>query len=95
MDLAKLVERGVAAQALLQDPMFQEAWDTMAKAIIERWEACPIRDLEGQQQLKLMRKLLDDLRAVFELAVTDGNEARRELDRLNKQVLSPRQWMGR
>jgi hypothetical protein len=89
------VTRGAKAQALLQNEIYQDAWKNVRNAIHEKWELSPVRDLEGQQQLHLMLKLLNDLQSVFELAVTDGKEARRRLDDLHKPILTPKQWMNR
>lgn len=94
MSLTADVDRGAAALALLQNPLFQEAWRLVANGIHEKWEQTPIRDMEGQQLLKLQLKCLHDIKSVFELAVTDGNAAARELQRLNEdKPLSPRQWI--
>jgi len=94
MDLTKQVERGNHAARLLNDPLLQEAFASVETAIHEQWAASPIRDHEGAHELRLMLKLLTDLKAVFEGAVTDGKVAADELNRRNK-VLSPRQWSGR
>jgi len=95
MNLPDVVAKGAEAQALLETPAFVSAFESVRSAIHEQWAASPIRDAQGQHELKLMLKLLNDLLTVLEVAVVDGNEARRELDRLNASVISPKQWMGR
>lgn len=95
MNLPEEISRGAEAKALLDSPPFVRAFENVRNAIHEQWEASPIRDSQGQHELRLMLKLLNDLKGVIELAVHDGNVARQELERLNKQVISPRQWMGR
>lgn len=95
MNLPELVSRGAEAKALLDNPVFVRAFENVRTAIHEQWEASPIRDDKGQHELRLMLKLLNDLKGVIELAVTDGKLAGQELERLNKNVLTPRQWMGR
>jgi hypothetical protein len=60
----------------------------VAKAIHEAWEACPVRDTEGQHVLKLQLKLLGDVRANLEQAITDGKLASIEVDRRHKAKLS-------
>jgi hypothetical protein len=95
MNLPEQVARGAEAHALLENPFVQEAFASVQAAIIEQWTNAPLRDREGAHELKLMLKLLNDLKSVFELAVHDGREAGRELDRLNSKTLSPRQWMNR
>jgi hypothetical protein len=39
---------------------------------LERFEACPIRDIEGQHEIKLMLKLLVDVRANLQSVVDNG-----------------------
>jgi hypothetical protein len=76
--------------------MLQEAFGSVEQAIHEKWADCPMRDREGAHELKLMLKLLGDVRAVLEAAVSDGKIAAQRLDELNsRRVLSPAQWSGR
>lgn len=87
-DLAADIDRGARAQALLANPTLSEAFALVAQAIHEAWEACPVRDTEGQQVLKLQLKLLGDVRANLEQAITDGKLASIEVDRRHKAKLS-------
>lgn len=86
MNLEKELERGQRAERILRDEAFNEAWDTVRGAILAQWEACPIRDKEGAHELKLMLKLLGDVRAVFSRAIEDGKLAAIELERLNSRA---------
>lgn len=95
MNLQEQLDRGVKSEKLLADPVFNDAWDAVAKAIHDQWAQCPLRDLDGQHELRLMLKLLTELKQVFELAVTDGKLAAQELELRRRNVLSPKQWMGR
>jgi hypothetical protein len=95
MNLPDLISQGAEAKALLETPAFVRAFESVRTAIHEQWESSPIRDNDGQHELRLMLKLLNDLKGVIELAVHDGKAARMEIDRLNNRVLSPKQWMGR
>ncbi len=95
MTLQKDVERGARANALLEDPLLKEAFQSVEQAIHEKWAECPLRDKEGAHGLRLMLKLLGDVRAVLESTVADGKVAAAELERLNRRVLSPAQWSGR
>lgn len=47
---------------------------------MDKWKEAPIRDLEGQQTLKLMHKIMADFRGIFEEAVTTGNFAQQTLE---------------
>lgn len=96
MTLQKDVERGAAAQALLQSPVYQEAWAEIRSAIHEKWESLGMSDQAKAQELKMLLGLLIDLQTIFETTVSNGNRARDELDRINeRRVLSPKQWMNR
>ncbi len=66
------VNRAAKAQALLNDPELSEAFESVRKSIIDRWEAAPIRDRDGAHELKLMLKLLGDVRANIQSVVNTG-----------------------
>jgi hypothetical protein len=94
-DLAKDVERGNHAARLMNDPLLQEAFKTVRDAIHDQWENSPLRDVEGQVALRSMLNHLRDVQAVLEVALADGKAAVEELNRRNKKVLSPKEWMNR
>lgn len=95
MSLQSDVERGARAKQLLEDPLISEAFESVRNAIHERWEVTPLRDTQGAHELHLMLKLLGDVRTVFETAVDDGKMAAEELKRLNRNVISPKEFFGR
>ena len=88
MSLDADLDRASRAKALLDNPTLQEAFDLVAKAIHEAWEAAPVRDAEGQQILKLQLKLLGDVRANLERAIADGKLAAHELEHRRKTKLA-------
>lgn len=73
--LQQEVSDGGRAEALLKNETFQKAFSEVRQAIIAAWEKAPIRDTEGQQQLKLMLKLLKDLEANIKTVVQTGQLA--------------------
>ena len=85
------LERGQRAAAILGNPAFNEAFEMVKQAIFEAWSSAPIRDHEGQHELKLQLKLLGDVRANLERALSDGKLAAEELKRQNA-AKSPAQW---
>jgi hypothetical protein len=91
MSLEDEVVDGTRAQRLLEDQVLVKAFDDVRLAIIERWESCPIRDTEGQHELKLMLRVLADVRGNIELAVHNGKLAAEEL-RTRNRALTPAQW---
>ena len=86
MSLQDDLDRGVKAERLLNDDTLTKAFEDVRAAIYSQWEAAPIRDHEGAHELKLMLKLLGDVRANLEHAVQDGKIAATELQRLNSRV---------
>lgn len=78
--LLKQVDRGGKANALLNSEIYREAFRKVEEGIIEKWKDAPVRDLEGQQSLKLMHKLLSDVKAYIEGVAEDGKMAAITLD---------------
>lgn len=95
MDLPKQVERGNHAARLINDPLLQEAFQTVRQAIHDQWENAPMRDVEGQVALRSMLNHLRDVQAVLEVALADGKAAVEELNRRTAKVLTPREFFGR
>jgi hypothetical protein len=91
-DLQAELDRGIKAERLLKDPTLNEAFDLVAKAIHERWEQCPIRDRDGAHELKLQLKLLGDVRANLEQAVSDGKLAAMELRAQTHREFTPAEF---
>lgn len=66
------LHRAAKAQALLSDPELSAAFEAVRASILERIEACPIRDVEGMMNLRLQLKLLNDVRANLQSVVNTG-----------------------
>lgn len=92
MSLKEELNRGIKAEKLLKDETLTEAFDLVRKAIHEQWESSPIRDKDGAHELKLMLKLLGDVRANLEQALTDGKLAAAELQRQSQRTQSPAEF---
>lgn len=93
MSVTEDLERGAQAARILSSPIFQEAFSSVEAAIHDLWAVCPIRDLEGQQTLRLQLQLLKDVHAVLATALENGQAAKEQLEERNRRVLSPKQWM--
>ena len=72
-------ERGQRAKDLLESPMFREAIDTLRAGIVEKWRTCPIRDIDGQHELKLMDKVLTDVEQYLKVTIDTGKLAEIQL----------------
>ena len=75
------VSRGRIAESLLENEIYKGAIETLRTAIISQWESCPIRDTEGQHELKLMLKLLNDLQANIKTVMHTGQMAKVQIER--------------
>lgn len=78
-ELREISTQAAKAEKLLQDETFTGAFNNLRSAILERWEMCAIEDKETAHELKLMLKLLNDLRGNLEMAVHNGNMASNQL----------------
>lgn len=79
-ELREISTQAAKAEKLLQDETFTGAFNNLRSAILERWEMCAIEDKETAHELKLMLKLLNDLRGNLEMAVHNGNMASSQLN---------------
>lgn len=81
-------ERGRQAELLLDNPIYQESITTVRNVIVSSWENSPIRDKEGQHELKLMLKLLNDLTQNIKLVAETGKLAKLQIEREKKGIKS-------
>ncbi len=78
--IEEAIRKGAKAAALWADETFTEAREGVRAAIIRKWAEAPLRDREGQHELKLMLKLLDDLEANLQRVMNDGKKAAHDLE---------------
>lgn len=69
------LERAARIEKLLKDPDLAEAFASVRAGIVERIEQCPARDTEGAEKLRMMLRLLRDVRANLDSALVDGRVA--------------------
>lgn len=90
MNREEILDNAAQAQSLLDQPAFKKAFSDLENAITEQWKACPLRDKDGAHELKLMFKLLRDLRANLEQAISAGKLEEVALEREK----NPRPFLG-
>ena len=90
--LRQEINRSEEAKRILDSEMFQAAEQGVRAAIMHKWATSPIADREGQHELRLMLKLLDDLLLNFKAALNDGVLARVEITRQSKVERMKRTW---
>jgi hypothetical protein len=88
MSIEHDLDRAAKAQAIFDNPLYDDSFEQVRKAIHDQWESTPIRDQEGAHQLRLMLKLLGDVRANLDRVIADGKMARLELDNRRKSTLA-------
>lgn len=67
-----IIDRAERAAKLVSDPLLAEAFERVRMGIFEMIEKTPIRDKDGLHELRLMLKLLQNVRAALDSAVRDG-----------------------
>ena len=72
--------RGSRAKEWLASPLYKEATEKIESGIIEKFKASPIRDLDGQHELRLLLKLLEDLKGYIQEVAETGKMAQITLD---------------
>jgi hypothetical protein len=81
----KEVEKGSRARALLESEPYKDAVTKVRQGIIDKWATSPVIDREGQHELRLMLKLLDDLEGNIRSVANDGKMAQEIISREKEQ----------
>jgi len=66
-------EREGKAKALLRDPIFNEAFDTLKKDLMSRWNHSGSNELEARESIWLAMRLLDKLYLHIQSIVETGH----------------------
>lgn len=75
MDHEKDIDRGAQAERILNDPLYADAWTKVRQALLDKFEASPVRDTEGREHLFKMLKALNDAKGCLEQVMRDGKVA--------------------
>lgn len=67
--------RGAKASALLRSEIYLEAMQKVEAGIVDAWKTSPVRDVEGQTYLRLMMKVLTDLKGHIKDVAETGKMA--------------------
>lgn len=84
MSLEQDEAKGSRAEQLLKSDIYRDAYQRVRQGIIEKWSESPVTDYEGQHELRLMLKLLDDLNGNIVSMVNTGKLARKQIEHENK-----------
>lgn len=77
---------GDAAQRILDDEIYKEAFATVKESIFKKWADAPIRDTEGQHELKLMLHMLESVQSTLEKVMATGKLERSRLEQVKDAV---------
>ena len=96
-DVVKLSDREAMAraskaQALLNDPELNAAFEAVKNSIHDRIDACPIRDVDGLVSLRLQLKLLNDVKANLQSVVSTGKVIQDRLTWLERAKRKVNGW---
>ncbi len=84
------LRRANRAGQLFNDQLLQETLDVMEKDILEAWIACPVRDVEGKEELnrliKTTRKFRDLLRGTMESGKLAAEQIRQKQESLAQRA---------
>jgi hypothetical protein len=78
LGLDKEIRKGYQAEHLLKNELFYEVVENLRDRIRAEWESSPIRDIEGQQYLKLMLKAINDIVNNIEQIYSTGQMAKQQ-----------------
>ncbi len=68
-------ERERRAKALMSDPMFVEAFDTLKKELLGRWEHSGSTDIDARESIWLAIRLLDRIHGHIQSVIETGHMA--------------------
>jgi hypothetical protein len=67
--------RAERAVQLMNDTLLKESLDLIEREIIEQWDACPVRDVEGRELLWRYYKTARKFRLILEGVAQNGKVA--------------------
>ena len=79
------MRRGTQARAIIDNPLWAEAWDTMETRILEEWRDAPAEDVEGREVLWLMLKIAERVQGHMQSVLETGQMAEMQIADLRKQ----------
>ena len=75
----KDMDRGVRAEALMRDPLIQEAFQTLEKEFVSAWKQTAITDAAARENLYQLLQALEAFKGHFVRLIEDGHIAKDKL----------------
>ncbi|PDS75441.1 hypothetical protein [Rhizobium sp. L43] len=61
----EIIMRGVQADRICSDPVYQAAWEAVMKDLFNAWSTSPLEDVAGRERLRLELDVLNRLKGKF------------------------------
>jgi len=84
------INRGMRAKALLDDPLLQEAFQTLEEQYIALWKTLPAVDSDGRERLWIAVNQVGKVREHLHRVMSTGKLAQDELRWLEEQAEADR-----
>lgn len=78
------VERGRQAAELLANPLLSEALNAIDAEVVQQWEQCPARDMEGKEALWQLMKTGKKFRGLLTGYIQSGKLAAENMRRMDE-----------
>lgn len=82
-DLLAQQTKGQISRSLLENELLNEALAAIEAEVIQQWEACPARDVEGKETLWKLYKVSKKFRSVLNGYVESGKLAADQLKHID------------
>jgi len=86
---------GSQAKAIYESEPFKNAIEAVRNGILNKWANSPIADKDGQHELRIMYKLLDDVVMNIKSVIDSGKLAERTILETKKMEEAKRKWFKR
>jgi len=89
------LERAQKAAAILESPVFTEAFESVRTAIIDRLEKCPLNAAQEADELRKCLRLLRDVRLNLVAVIGNGKVAGFRLEQDEQRKKNPLRFFYR
>ena len=82
------ISRAQKAKEILENEVYIEAMQALEDKLIKAWRTSPLRDIEGQHELRLSISIVDAIKSYFNQTFETGKIAQKQLDTLTHKKKS-------
>jgi hypothetical protein len=88
MELENRINRGSRAKEVIENEIYQEAFEALEQEILTQWGESPARDQEGREKLYLMLGITRRVKGILQTVMETGKLA--EVELLHRQTMLDR-----